>query len=63
MTKVIRLTKQTEYTEAKETIKTEDIYIKTVIEEALEVDQAPKAVLEVVRHVKHVRRDTISIVN
>ncbi len=63
MTKVIRLTKQTEYTEAKETIKTEDIYIKTVIEEALEVDQAPKAVLEVVRHVKHIRRDTISIVN
>ncbi len=38
MTKVIRLTKQTEYIEAKETIETKDIYIEIVIEEALEVD-------------------------
>jgi hypothetical protein len=63
MTKVIRPTRQIEHIEAKETIETEDIYIETVTEEALEVNQAPEAVLEVVRHVKHVRRDTISIVN
>jgi hypothetical protein len=63
MTKAIRPTRQTEHIEAKETIKTEDIYVEIVIEEALEVDQAPEVVLKVVRHVKHVRRDTISIVN
>jgi hypothetical protein len=38
MTKAIRPTRQTEYTEAKETIETEDIYVETVTEEALEVD-------------------------
>ncbi len=37
--------------------------METVTEEALEVDQAPEAVVEVVRHVKHVRRDAISIAN
>jgi hypothetical protein len=37
--------------------------VETVTEEALEVDQAPEAVVEVVRHVKHVRRDAISVAN